>query len=176
MDEGRKIILYIAVSLDGYIARPDGRVDWLDNVSEEDLGYEDFVRSIGGVAMGRTTYEQMLSFGPYPYSGMEGFVFTTARTGRDENVEFVDDVRGFVDRVRAEGGKDVWLVGGSRLIHSFMEAGAVDRFILHVIPVLLGEGIPLFRAPRSEQRVELRECRSFPNGVIRLTYEPAGWG
>ncbi len=166
----RRIVLYLAASLDGFIARRDGRVDWLPALGPEDYGYAEFLGTVDTVLMGRTTYEQVLTFGPYPYRGMKGYVFSTRRSGRDENMEFVNgDVGRFADGLRSAPGKDIWLMGGARLAQDFLRAKAVDVIVLTIVPRLLGEGIALF-GEGPERPLELTDTNSFPDGMVQLTY------
>lgn len=179
-----EVILYIASSLDGYIARPDGAVDWLDEIAapegapEEDYGYEQFFAGIGAVLMGRITYEQVLTFDvAYPYPGTAGYVFSSTRAGqRDENVEFVDgaNIPQFIARLKAASDKHIWLIGGGLLIREFLKLDLVDRIIVTVMPVILGEGIPLFPPPTPQIRLELVESLSFSSGMVQLTYRRPG--
>ena len=136
-----KVILYVASSVDGYIARPDGAVDWLEPAPEpapepaeeagEDYGYREFIAGVGVVLMGRITYEQILSFGvDYPYPDAAGYVFSRTRAGeQDDNVRFVDvgDIAGLVARLRAEQDKNLWLVGGGQLVREFLRLDLIDR-------------------------------------------------
>ena len=178
-----EVILYIAASLDGYIARSDGAVDWLDEVAvqedgaEEDFGYEEFYAGIGTVLMGRVTYEQILSFDvDYPYPGTAGYVFSRTRAGqRDENVEFVDgaDVSQFITYLKETSDKNIWLIGGGLLIREFLRHDLIDKFIITVMPVILGEGIPLFPPPTPQIDLHLVESLSFANGMAQLTYRRA---
>ena len=175
-----EVILYIASSLDGYIARPDGNVDWLDEIAapadgpEEDFGYGEFFAGIGTVLMGRITYEQILTFGvEYPYPGTAGYVFSRTRAGeRDENVEFVDgaDIPRFIAQLKATTDKHVWLIGGGLLIREFLRLDLIDRFIVTVMPLILGEGISLFPPPTPQIGLELVESLAFPGGMVQLTY------
>lgn len=178
-----EVILYIASSLDGYIARPDGAVDWLDEVAApvegagEDFGYGEFFAGIGTVLMGRVTYEQLLTFDvDYPYPGTAGYVFSRTRAGhRDDNVEFVDgaNIPQFVAGLKAHSCKNIWLVGGGLLIQEFVRHDLIDRYIVTVMPVILGEGIPMFPPPTPQVDLELLESRSFAGGMVQLTYRRA---
>lgn len=178
-----EVILYIAASLDGYIARPDGAVDWLDEVAvqedgaDEDFGYEEFYAGIGTVLMGRVTYEQLLTFDvDYPYPGTAGYVFSRTRAGhRDENVEFVDgdDIPQFIAHLRTTSDKNIWLIGGGLLVQEFLRHNLIDRFIITVMPVILGEGIPMFPPPTPQINLELVETLSFPSGMAQFTYRRA---
>ena len=185
-----EVILYIAASLDGYIARHDGAVDWLDAIWEPDAdadgrpgpaadyGYADFVAGVGAVLMGRATYEQIRSFGgDYPYPGTEGYVFSRARAGeRDEYVHFVDgaDIPGLVSRLKAAQDKNIWLVGGGQLIREFLRLDLIDRIELFILPVILGDGIPLFPPATPQRRLALVNCQSYPGGAVQLSYRRAG--
>ncbi len=166
----RKVVLFIATSLDGYIARTSGEVDWL--FTDQDYGYNDFFAGIDTVLMGRRTYEQVLSFGEYPYKGTQGFVFSrTHKKEKDKNVTFVpNDPAEFVEGLKYCTGKTIWLVGGSEVIRSVMSRDLVDEFVISVHPIILGEGIPLFRAPLQMRKLSLNKCRSFDTGLVQLSY------
>jgi len=148
-----KIIVYIASSLDGYIARENGEIDWLPESSES--SYDSFYQSVDTVIMGRTTYDQVITFGEYPYKDKKSFVFTRTTKNNDDNVEFVSDVEKFVKDGFPGAGKNIWLVGGGKLIASFLKLGVVYEIITTVIPVLLGKGIPLFQNIENETKLEL---------------------
>lgn len=168
-----RVRLYIALSLDGYIADRDGGVGWLDNnvdAAEGDYGYADFYGSVGALAMGRTTYDQVLGFGDWPYPGKPTYVFThDPPDGEHPDVEFVTDPARFVaDATWGEG--DLWLVGGGKLIAAFRAAGLIDKYILTVLPVLLGDGLPLFPGAQPESSLRLTNVQQWPSGVVQLFY------
>ena len=170
----RRIVLYLAASLDGFIARRDGGIDWLPALGPEDYGYAQFLGTVDTVIMGRTTYEQVLTLGPYPYAGKKGYVLSTRRHGRDENVEYINgDIAEFAAGLRSAPGKDIWLVGGARLAQGFLRARAVDQIILTIVPYLLGDGIALFNGG-SERSLVLMESRTFRDGLAQLRYEFEG--
>ena len=184
-----EVVLYIAASLDGYIARSDGAVDWLDDLPEPgdgpdgDYGYGEFFASVGAVLMGRITYEQVLSFDvDYPYPGTDGYVFSRSRAGqRDDNVQFVEfvdgtDMAAFVGRLKAAGKGNIWLVGGGQLVREFLCLDLIDRFELFILPIVLGEGIPMFPPPSPEMKLDLAGCRSYGNGMVWLTYRRGAQG
>ena len=163
-----KIIVYIATSLDGYIAREDGNIDWLPESAES--GYDAFYKSIDTVIMGKTTYDQVLTFGEYPYKDKKSFVFTTTNQKKNENVEFVSDVNKFVkDRFNGMG-KNIWLVGGAQIIESFLKHKVVDEIIVTIIPVLLGNGIPLFQNIENETKLELVKIEKYDQ-LVDLHYK-----
>ncbi|MFO1361711.1 MAG: dihydrofolate reductase family protein [Burkholderiales bacterium] len=172
----RRVRYFAASSLDGYIARGDGSIGWLFH--DADYGYAAFYSAIDTVLMGRTTYELALVLGPYPFSGKKAFVFSRSRAGtRDEHAEFVaPDVRAFVAGLRAQPGRDIWLVGGSQLAHAFLAADLIDEYIVSIHPVLLGAGIPLFPANAREAVLRFEGARTFPSGLVQLRYERTGRG
>ena len=166
-----KVVLYIASSVDGYIARPDGAVDWL--FQEGDYGYSEFIASVGVVLMGRITYEQILSFGiGYPYPGTDGYVFSRTRAGEeDANVQFTDaDIPGLVAELKATKDKDIWLIGGGQLIREFLRDDLIDKIILSVHPVILGQGILLFPPDTPQRDLTLVDSQAYDTGLVRLTY------
>jgi dihydrofolate reductase len=176
MKTKRKIIVYIATSADGYIARRDGSVDWLDRPrTAGDYGMAKFFRSIDTILWGRKTYDQSLAmmgkgggYGP----NIKNYVFSRRPHGfSSPGVEFVDEPIGtFAKRLRAEAGKDIWMMGGAGLIASFLDEGELDEFMIHVIPTFIGEGIPLIQPRHRLVALKLRSVRRYPDGVVRLHY------
>ena len=163
-----KIIVYIASSLDGYIARENGDIDWLPKPSES--GYNAFYKSVDTVIMGKTTYDQVLTFGEYPYKDKKSFVFTSKNQSRDENAEFVSDIEKFVKDGFPNAGENIWLVGGSQIISSFLKQGVVDEIIISVIPILLGKGIPLFKNIENETKLEFLKTEKYVQ-LVDLHYK-----
>ncbi|MFC0233659.1 dihydrofolate reductase family protein [Vagococcus entomophilus] len=159
MDE-RKVIVYIAVSLDGYIAKEDGSIDWLDpEIVEEDTTYEDFYRDIDTVILGRTTYDQIvteLSPGQYPYEKCESFVLTSRdNISQEEHIHFVHQpVTKLVKQLKAKKGKNIWIVGGNSLIDPLVSENLIDEYILAVVPIIIGKGIPLFHQIKREAHLK----------------------
>lgn len=166
----RKIILYSAMSLDGYIARANGDIDWL--TSDDDFGYEDFFASVDTTIMGYKTYHQVLGFGEWHYSEKENFVFTRdPNRPPDPNVTFVygDHVR-FVREMKAQTGRQhIWLIGGGQVNLLLGEAGLVDELRLFVMPVSLGRGISLFEGELSANW-KLTLAQPYPSGVVEMRY------
>jgi dihydrofolate reductase len=171
----RKVIVFIAMSLDGYIARENGDIDWLLQNSPADpeaYGYSEFYNSIDTVIMGKATYDQLPELSDsFPYGDKKCYVFSRTASGRDENAEYVSgEIGPFVETLKRRPGGNIWLVGGSELIEGFLEAGAVDEFMISVIPVLIGRGIPLFRKSSREERLQLKNHFRFGDCVM-LHYE-----
>lgn len=164
-----KILVYIASSLDGYVARENGDIDWLPEITES--GYDAFYKSVDTVIMGKTTYDQVLTFGEYPYKDKKSFVFTkNTNQNKDENAEFVSDVEKFVKDGFPGAGENIWLVGGAQIISSFLKQGVVDEIIISVIPVLLGKGIPLFKNIENETKLELIKTEKYGQ-LVDLHYK-----
>jgi dihydrofolate reductase len=167
-------LLYVATSIDGYIARTDESVDWLLPPPEEvdkDKNYINFYNSIDGLVMGSTTYEQILGFGDWPYPGKLSYVLTsrdlsTTRT----DVAFVKDVETVVEETKNRGYERVWLVGGGKVASSFIEKGLVDDFFIFIVPILLGSGISLYQSI-PELKLKLVNTQSYPYGVVELHYQ-----
>jgi dihydrofolate reductase len=166
----RPVILFIATSLDGYIARTDGGIDWL--FTDQDYGYREFFSCVDTVVMGRKTYDVSLSFGEYPYAGRAGYVFSRSRSGQeDEHVRYIStDPAGLAAGLKAKPGKNIWLVGGSELIQGFIQSDLIDEYVISIHPVILGSGIPLFRAPLPSHKLILRDSTTFDTGLVQVTY------
>ncbi len=170
----RKIIVYIATSADGYIARPDGGVDWLERPMPEDgYGMSAFARSIDTILWGRKTYDFAAKMGGVGvYGKVKHYAFSRQPPPEPlPGVEFVSDaIPEFVGKLRAGRGKNIWMMGGAGIIASFLDADAIDEFSIHVIPVMIGEGIPLVAPRHRNIELELISSRSFPDGVVHLNY------
>lgn len=167
----------LALSLDGFIAETDGGVAWLNPFFSPEMDFAGFMKTMGVFVTGRKTFGDALKLGGSPGSG-ERTVVLTHRPLRNtpRGVEaFSGDLRKLVSRLRRElsaSGKDIWLMGGGLAIDSFRAAGLIDRFELSVIPVLLGDGIPLFpRQSRGLEGLTLTHTRALKNGVVELWYE-----
>lgn len=164
---------YLGISLDGFIARQDGAVDWLEQFGADDYGYDAFFAEIGTIVMGRGSYDAVLGHGEWPYAGKRTLVVTSRPLDNPpRGVEArAGDFPALVSELRAAEGGDVWVFGGGRLLNGFRRQRAVDTFELGVVPVLLGDGIPLFPQGAGEARLTLRDHKAFRDGVVLLTYE-----
>jgi dihydrofolate reductase len=184
MKSARKIIVQLAASVDGYIARLDGDVEWLNRRPHNfDYGMTEFQSTIDTVLLGRKTYDWAVDYAKKTGIKIESifdskfsnYVFSR-KPPEDaaQVVHFVSEpVKEFARRLRATPGKNIWMMGGGELIASFLDAGEIDEFDIHVIPILIGEGIPLI-APRHRDRpLELLSAQPFPDGVVRLHYQLA---
>jgi dihydrofolate reductase len=171
----RKVVLYIAMSADGYIAKEDGNLDWLGIVEKpgEDYGYHDFVNTVDTVIMGRKTYDKVLSFGiPFPHMGRKCYVWSQQRTGTDENVTYYNgDLKLLIDELKSQPGKNIFIDGGAELVHELMRQQLIDRYIVSVIPYFTGGGVRLFKGSGKETKLQLVRSTQFPTGLVQLCYE-----
>ena len=166
----RRVKLFIASSLDGFIARQDGGIDWL--FTDADYGYAKFYDSIDTILVGRKTYDQVLAFGENPYEGKKVYVFTRdARAKTAGDVEYVDiDVAEFVRKLTTSSGGDIWLVGGGEIVSVLLNSELVDEIILSIHPTIIGTGIPLMRNISRQIKLKLEGVVSYPSGLAQLTY------
>ncbi len=172
----RKIIVYIATSADGYIARPDGDFSWLNRPSVKgDYGMAKFYKKVDTAIMGRKTYEVGVKAGQHGYPGLKNYVFSRgarkSEKGNAAHIQYVnEDIGAFAERLRHARGKHIWLVGGSEIIASFLDSKQIDEFVIHVIPIFIGAGIPLIQAKHRDIARRLLKARRFSDGVVRLHY------
>ncbi|WP_042347118.1 dihydrofolate reductase family protein [Bacillus massiliigorillae] len=144
----REVILYIATSLDGFIATEDDNLQWLDETEGEgDAGYLDMLNTIDTIIMGKRTYDYVMAHvDEFPYSDKKCYVFTTSEKGSNEHVEFVNEnVVEFTNTLKQQEGAKIWMVGGAGILDDFMKENLIDEYIITVSPHILGSGIPLFK-------------------------------
>jgi len=180
MKSKRKIIVYIATSADGYIARPDGDIEWLNGRARLDYGMKAFYRTIDTILWGRKTYDWVLAYwkktgkkeGMFD-SKVANYVFSKKPPKRaTTGVEFISEpVKRFAKRLRAAPGKHIWMMGGGELIASFLDAKEIDEFDIHVIPVFIGKGIPLVAPRHRDIALHLCSTKKYPDGVVWLRYD-----
>jgi dihydrofolate reductase len=176
----RKIIVHIATSADGFIGRSDGSVDWLDRPSPKgNYGMGAFYKSIDTILWGRRTYDMALDFQKKGVAGsafdtkVKNYVFSRSQPQlpAPAGVEFVNEpIKAFATHLRKKKGKDIWMMGGADIIASFLDKGEIDEFMIHVIPVFIGEGIPLIAPTRRTLPLKLISCTKFTDGVVGLHY------
>jgi dihydrofolate reductase len=170
-----RLRLYIAATLDGFIADVNGGVGWLDAYGPANCGYDAFLSSISSIIMGRVTYQQVLGFGTWPYAGKRTVVMTS-RTNLPVHPEVEvcrDEVRILIDRLRAETPGDIWLMGGGKTLRGFLDRDLVDELDLFVFPLLLGRGIRLFDGSSRPMSLRLAGHHAYPSGAVRLLYHRA---
>jgi len=175
MTKRRNVIVHIGTSADGYIARPDGDLEWLTSrpAPAGFYGMNAFMKSIDTKVLGRKTYEASLGMGATFNPKSPHIVFSRHPPPADvpPGVEFVNDAIGpFVSRLREQPGKDIWLMGGGEIIASFLDAQAIDEFVITVAPVFIGDGIPLIARRHRHVPLDLHSIDRFEDGVVQLHY------
>ncbi len=169
-----KVFLYIAMSLDGFIARKDDDVSWLDpyQVGEE-YGYSDFIKTVGTVIMGARTYTQSLEHPERLFKGLKTYVLSNQSfpivAGTD--VEFYrGDLGELIEKIKKENNKNIYIVGGGQVVSSFLNSNLIDELLVFVVPILLSEGIPLFSALNKEIDLRFIEAIPYKTGIVQLHY------
>lgn len=172
----RRVVLYIAASVDGYIAKRGGDIGFLKQVESpgEDYGYVEFARGVDTVIMGRKTYDKAKKFAVFPHEGRRVIVLSRKKKGKDARAEFRSgDLSKLIAKLKNEPGRDVFVDGGAEAVHSLLKKDLIDVLIVSTIPVLLGGGVPLFKSGRPERRLKLVSSRAFPTGLVQSRYERA---
>ncbi|WP_070328376.1 dihydrofolate reductase family protein [Exiguobacterium aurantiacum] len=168
------VVLYIAASLDGKIARTNNQLDWLFAVEGEgNNGYTDFFKTVGAVIMGRKTYEEVLRLedNHYPYANIPNYILTRSPDREAEHVTFTDEpIEQLIERLKQDIDGDIWIVGGGEVIKAAMEHDLIDSYEIAIAPVILGEGIPLFPEGTKETKLRLTSQRESGQFVM-VTYE-----
>ena len=168
----RKVILGVAVSLDGFIEGPNGEYDWC--FTDQDYGLSDFFNRIDTVFIGRKTYEMMLAMGNNNGGGfpkLKKYIFSTTLDNVKDGATLIkSDIKIEVEKIKKEMGKDIWLFGGAGLTTSLINLGLVDELSLAVHPILLGGGKPLFNNIKDRIKLKLVASKTYSTGLVSLTY------
>ena len=172
----RKIIVHIATSADGYIARPNGDIEWLTNrpAPKGFYGLPAFERTIDTKILGRKTFDFAVGMGGGFGGKTQHFVFSRRPppSSLPSGVQFVtESIPAFANRLRQSEGKNIWMMGGGELIASFLDAGAIDEMVVSIVPMLIGDGIPLIARRHREVPLSLRSVTPFPDGVVQVHYD-----
>jgi dihydrofolate reductase len=174
----RKVMFHVATSLDNYIARKDGAIDWILGGEEGSSAMTELWQNVDTVVMGRKTYEPVLKSGTaFPtYPGVKNYVFSrTLKESSDANVELIrEDAAEFVRKLKTEDGKDIFVLGGGLFAKSLFEAGLIDEVGLNIHPILLGSGTPLFNEMNYQIDLQLLESKTFKNGCVSVAYRVKG--
>lgn len=175
MTTDRKVILYIATSLDGYIAQPNDDLSFLSIVEQEgqDYGYSDFIKSVDAVIVGRKTYDKVISMGfDFPHADKDAYIVTRTPRPNIGSVKFyTGDLKSLVNKLKSETGKNIFCDGGAEIVNELLKVDLIDEFIISVIPILVGNGTKLFKDGRPEQKLELVSVKSFDKGLTQLHYK-----
>ena len=174
-----EIVYYAAASLDGFIATPDGGVDWLPPIEAggEDYGYSDFYASVDAILMGSATYENILRQAAWPYAGKPCWVFSKQRRYAKSSNADITFTGAAPDHIAAEiaekGLQRAWIVGGGKLAAAFRERGLITTYGIGIAPAILGGGIPLLAPHGALEKLTLTGCQAYPDGVVMLWYQKA---
>lgn len=170
----RKVVLYIATSLDGYIAKPNDDLSFLSLVQKEgeDYGYANFAATIDTVILGRKTYDWVTkAVGYFPHANKNAYVITrTERPNIGKTFFYTGDLIGLIGKLKNENGKNIFCDGGAEIVNELLKNDLIDEFIISVIPVLLGNGTQLFKDGRPEQQLELISVKTYDTGLTQLYY------
>ena len=170
-------MVYIATSLDGFIARPDDDISWLVPFSNgsEDYGYGEFIKNIGTAVMGARTYEQSLAHPERLLTELKNYILTTRSLPLAPGTQtelWHGSLSGLIRVIRQESEKDIYIVGGGQTITRFLDDGLVDEICQFIIPVILGKGIPLYTGLQREVPLKLIETLPYDTGIVKLQYVP----
>lgn len=171
----RKVILYIAMSLDGYIAKSNDDLSFLKIVSKEgeDYGYAAFIRNVDTVIMGRKTYDWVLkAAGKFPHKDLDAYIITKISRPDNGKVRFyAGDLQQLINNLKNQPGKNIFIDGGAEVVNFLMKDHLIDEYIISVIPVFLGEGVRLFNGGRPEENLKLLKCKVYDTGLVQLHYK-----
>ncbi len=177
MSNNRQVILYIAMSLDGYIAKPNDDLIFLSIVEKEgeDYGYADFVSTVDTVILGRKTYDWVMKqVGEFPHADKNAYIITrTAKPTIGKTVFYTGDLTDLVTKLKSENGKNIFCDGGADIVNELLKNDLLDEIIISVIPILLGNGTRLFKDGRLEQKLQLVNVKTFDTGLTQLHYKRA---
>jgi len=172
-----KVVVYIAMSVDGYIATKNDDISFLDAVAVdgEDYGYNAFMESVSTVILGKTTYQKVASMGvefPYPMD-KKAYVLSSQNKGTKKNITYWNDslssLLQHIDNEQSDG--VIFVDGGSGVVRSFFEEGFVDKIIVSIIPTILGDGKKLFQSGIPTNKLRLVQSKSFPSGLVQVEYD-----
>lgn len=178
-----KISVFIATSIDGYIAKKNNDIDWLTQFTpptgedeDKDCGFSKFFSSVDALVMGRNTYNVVSHFDPWPYEGKRVIVLSSTLTSVCKQAElFNGDITQLIKELHDDGVKHIYVDGGAT-ISQFMNIGLIDQLIISLIPVVLGSGIPLFSKIVDDKWFRLDSSQVFSNGLVQLRYETKNTG
>lgn len=173
-----KISVFIATSMDGYIAKKNGDINWLttfavptDENEDKDCGFSKFFSDVDTLVMGRKTYEVVSGFDMWPYEGKRVVVLSSTLTSISEKAElYKDDIVDLIKKLHSEGVKHIYVDGGST-ISRFLNEGLIDQMIISIIPVILGSGVPLFSQVNDDKWCRLISSQLYSNGLMQLRYD-----
>jgi dihydrofolate reductase len=171
----RKLILYISCSLDGYISKPNDDLSFLSIVEKEgeDYGYSDFVATIDTVIVGRKTYDWVIGQGyDFPHADKESYIITRQERPKKGNLTFYNgELKTLLKELKAKQGKNIFCDGGSEIVNQLLMEKLFDELIISVVPIIIGNGIRLFKDGRPEQKLELLSVKNYASGLVQMHYK-----
>ena len=171
----RKVILYIAMSLDGYIATKNENLDFLSLVEQEgeDYGYADFIKTVDTVIVGRKTYDKVLSMGfDFPHADKKSYIITRTPKPTIGNIQFyTENLEALILKLKEKDGQNIFVDGGAEIVNLMMKDNLIDVFCVSIIPVLLGDGISLFQDNRPELQLKFVRSETFKSGLVQIWYQ-----
>lgn len=178
LNDRPRISVFIATSIDGYIAKENNDIDWLTKFNpptgeseDKDCGFSKFFSSVDVLVMGRNSYDVVSHFDPWPYDGKRVIVLSSTLTSVCKHAElFKGEITALIEKLHAEGTKHIYVDGGAT-ISQFLNIGLVDQLIISIIPVVLGAGIPLFSKINDDKWCRLLSSQAYSNGLVQLQYE-----
>ncbi|MFY8021668.1 MAG: dihydrofolate reductase family protein [Bacteroidia bacterium] len=172
----RKLIVYIACSIDGYIAKPNDNLDFLKIVEKEgeDYGYASFFESVDTILIGRRTFDwvvQQVGLAHYQALDKRVIVISSQAKAQEKNIEYYSgSIPQLIEELKSKEGKNLFCDGGALLIHELLQHHLIDEIYLSIVPILLGDGISLFKSGREEQRYQVKNVQSFDTGLVQIHY------
>jgi len=170
----RKVILFIAMSLDGFIAKTDGDISFLSQVEQEgeDYGYSSFIETVDTVILGRKTYDKVLSMGiDWPYGDRKVYILTRTPKPDPGNIQFYSgSLPDLISSLKNQEGKHIYCDGGAETVHQLLQDDMIDELTISIIPVFLGDGIRLFKGGLQEKKLEFINAKTFEKGLVQLQY------
>lgn len=170
----KKLVLYISMSLDGYIAKPNDDLSFLYLVAKEgeDYGYNDFIATVDTVILGRKTYDWVVNQVDFPHADKDAYIITrTPRPSIGKTHFYTGNLKELVITLKKEAGKSIFCDGGAEIVHELLKEELIDELIISVIPILVGEGTKLFKDSHPEQVLALISCKPFDTGLVQLHYK-----
>jgi len=175
MQTSRKVILYIAASLDGYIAKPDDDLSFLSIVEQEgeDYGYNDFLSFVDTIIIGRKTFDWVIGqMGKYPDEGKKVYIISRTEKPKEEYLTYyTGNIAELILNLKTQNGANIFINGGAQIVHELLKERLIDEIIISFIPILLGNGTPLFLKDFPEQKLKLISSKKFSIGLLQVHYQ-----
>jgi len=175
MTEERRVVVFIAMSLDGYISKLDGDISFLSAIEQdgEDYGYSEFIKSVDTVIMGRKTFDLGFETGfDSPHPDKEVYILSGSERAENGLAKyFKGSLKGLVTDLKGSPGKNIYCDGGAEVINALLSENLIDELLISIVPVMLGDGISLFKSGRPDSEMELINTMHYNNGLVQLHYK-----